>query len=115
MISLAGIGDLEEAAAQKICSEAVIQLIGGTKVEFPANYSQASPAELLPHGIPQILIQGREDPIVPLDSVKAYYVKAKRKGDEIQLFEIKNTGHYELIIPESSAWPTVKKAILSLK
>ena len=115
VISLAGIGDLEEATAQKICGKAVVQLMGGNKVEFPARYSQGSPAELLPLGIPQILIQGREDPIVPLDSVKAYFVKAKKKGDEIQLLELKNTGHYELVIPESSAWPTVKKAILSIK
>ncbi|MFC2167519.1 alpha/beta hydrolase family protein [Acidobacteriota bacterium] len=115
VISLAGIGDLEEAAAHKICGIAVIQLMGGNKVQFPARYSQGSPAELLPLGIPQILIQGQQDPIVPLDSVKVYFNKARRKKDEIQLLEIENAGHYELVIPGSSAWPSVKKAILSFK
>ncbi len=115
VISLAGIGDLEEAAAQKICGAAVLQLMGGNKVQFPARYSQGSPAELLSHEIPQILIQGQEDPIVPLDSVKSYFAQARRKKDDIQLLEIKNAGHYELVIPGSSAWPAVKKAILSLK
>ncbi|MFC2161229.1 alpha/beta hydrolase family protein [Acidobacteriota bacterium] len=115
VISLAGIGDLEDAAAHKICGSAIFQLMGGEKTEFLSRYSHGSPVELLPLGIPQILIQGQEDQIVPLDLVKGYFDKARRKDDKIQLIEIKNAGHFELIIPESSAWPMVTKAILSLK
>ncbi|MFC2157999.1 alpha/beta hydrolase family protein [Acidobacteriota bacterium] len=115
VISLAGIGDLKEATTSKICGSSVAQLMGGDEVQFPARYSEGSPMELLPLGVRQILIQGREDPIVPLDSVKAYYTEARALKDSIQLIEVSKAGHYELVIPDSNAWPAVKKALLSFK
>ena len=114
VVSLAGVGDLNLAAKTQICGDVVEKLMGGNASEVPERYAQGSPSQLLPFDIPQILIQGSEDTIVPLESVITYYQKAKDSGEDVRLVTIEDAGHFEVVLPQSTAWPEVRKAILDL-
>ena len=114
VVSLAGIGDLADAASRKICGTSVLQLMEGGPNEFPGRYAQGSPDALLPFGVKQVLVQGSLDPIVPVDSARAYYSKAMERGDDVELDLIKDAGHFELVTPGSIAWPRVRDKLLSL-
>jgi acetyl esterase/lipase len=114
VVSLAGVGDLALAVEKEICGDAVQKLMGGTFSEAPKRYAQGSPVQLLPFDVPQILIQGSMDTIVPPESAEAYYQSVKNRGCDVSLVKIESAGHFELVMPETSAWPELKRAILGL-
>ena len=112
VVSLAGINDMR-AFGQR-CGGAVAKLLGGPPESFPERYRQASPAELLPLGVPQWLIHGTLDTIVPPEQSKDYAAAAGRKGDAVRVSVLGSAGHFDLIAPGSTAWPTVREAALAL-
>ena len=114
VVSLAGIPDLAEAFRQNVCKEAPEALMGGVPDEVAGRYRQGSPSDLLPLGAQQHLIQGAQDEIVPLNYVKLYEATAKVAGDEVTLSTLENTGHYELVMPDTPQWQTVRRAVLEL-
>ena len=113
-ISLAGVSDLRLAWKQKLGHGIVTRLMGGTPDEYPERYDAGSPIELLPTGDSQTLVHGTKDDIVPVSQAEAYVEKAERLGDWPTLVKLNGAGHFELIDPESEAWPAVAKAVLSL-
>ena len=113
-ISLAGVSDLRLAWKQKLGHGVVTRLIGGTPEEHPDRYNAGSPIELLPTGARQILVHGTADDTVPFSQSEAYVEKAEKLGDRPTLFRLQGIDHYELIDPESKAWPIVAEAVLSL-
>src|SRR6266704_2608708 len=113
-ISLAGVSDLRLARKQKLGHSIVNQLMGGTPEENPDRYNAGSPIELLPTGARQVLVHGTDDDTVPLSQSEAYVKKAEKLGDHPTLVTLEGKGHYELIDPESEAWPTVADVVLSV-
>ena len=113
-ISLAGVSDLREAWREKLGSGAVSLLIGGSSDEFPDRYDAGSPIELLPSGADPILIHGADDDIVPVSQSERFAEKANRLGDHHTLVKLDGVGHFELIDPESEAWASVEKTVLSM-
>lgn len=114
VVSLAGVANLATAEMRKICGTAVADLMGGGSAAVPDRYAQGSPAELLPLGVRQVLVQGALDTVVPADSVKSYLAEAQAAGDVVELELIEGAGHYELITPDSIAWPFVKRTLALL-
>ncbi len=114
VVSLAGIADLREAYDQNTCGDAVGRLLGGSPAEVAERYTESSPIEMLPIGVPQRLIHGARDRIVPLASARAYETRARQSGDDVRLIVLETAGHFELIAPQSPAWATVERMILSL-
>ncbi|MBA3805663.1 MAG: alpha/beta hydrolase [Acidobacteria bacterium] len=112
VVSLAGITDMRRYGPN--CGDAVRKLLGGSPEEVAARYQQTSPAELLPLKVAQRLIHGRRDQIVPFDLSKDYEVAARSSGDDVRLAAVENAGHFELVAPQSSAWPAVEAAVRSL-
>lgn len=112
VVSLAGVTDLRAAASQNVCGDAVPRLLAGAPAADA--YRRYSPAEMLPLKIPQRLIQGAQDRIVPLDMVRQYEAAAKKAGDDVSLTVLDDAGHFELISPQTTAWPVVEKAVLAL-
>jgi len=99
---------------ETICGEHVItKLLGGLPDVVPERFQQISPIELLPTGIPQILITGALDTPMLLEDGKAYEETAKRKGDRVQFKVVEHASHHEVVAPGSSAWLTVRSSILS--
>lgn len=111
IVSLAGVDDLRRAIDDGVCDNMAAELLGGTPAEVPERYAVASPIELLPLGVPQHLVSGARDPVVPEDFGRAYSQAARDAGDEATLSVIPDAGHFELISPSTAAWQQVKKAI----
>jgi acetyl esterase/lipase len=111
-VSLAGVVDLRRAWSYGL--DAVTQLMGGTPDDVPERYDTGSPADLLPLGVPQILVHGRDDRVVPADLSVEYHAVAIRRGDDVRLVPLTAVGHYELIEPASPAWPPVAEAVATL-
>ncbi|XBQ14986.1 MAG: alpha/beta hydrolase [Oceanicaulis sp.] len=107
VISLAGLNDLEDYAATGPgrCGEPdiVASLVG----ERENPYADTSPARLLPLGVPQVLIAGGLDPIVPVDLVGRYADIAIAAGDEVTFIAPEDAGHFELIDPTAPAWAVI--------
>lgn len=112
IVSLAGITDLRRYASG--CGGAVTKLLGGSPDGEPLRYRQTSPIELLPLKVKQRLIHGLLDKIVPPEQSRDYEVAARRRGDDVRLVTVSGAGHFDLIAPQSSAWPAVREAIRSL-
>lgn len=109
VISLGGLPDLEATAASPDngCGTEVVAKLVGT----PPTYSDTSVPRLLPLGVPQDLVNGREDRIIPLRMGTDYVARAAAAGDEAVLHVVPRTGHVELVAPDSAAWAETKRLI----
>jgi acetyl esterase/lipase len=114
VVALAGIPDLAAYAAPTGCGAAVPGLLGGAPDEVPERLRRASPIELVPLGVPQTLVVGGLDAIVPGEQALSHAAAARRAGDGVEVREVPGVGHFELIAPESVAWPVVRDAVLEM-
>ena len=113
-ISLAGVCDLRQAWQDNLGHGAVAKLMGGSPDELPERYRAANPTELLPTGAKQILIHGTVDDIVPVSQSETFSQRGKSLGADTSLVRLKDTGHFELIDPESDAWNPVERVVMSM-
>ena len=111
VVSLGGLPDLEATAASPNngCGTDVIAKLVGTGRADP--YTDTSVPRLLPIGVPQDLVNGREDKIIPYRMATDYVAAARAKGDRVDLHTVPATGHVELVAPESAAWLETKRLI----
>lgn len=108
VISLGGLPDLEATAASPDngCGvEVVGRLVGTGRADV---YADTSVPRLFPLGVPQDLVNGREDAIIPYRLATDYVAKAK---GEATLHTVADTGHVELISPGTPAWAETKRLI----
>lgn len=110
-VSLAGVVDLHRAWELQLRDGIVASLLGGTPEEVPDHYAAASPAELLPLGIPQILVHGTEDESVPYSMSVDYCEASRARGDNVELITLPNAGHFDPIDPRSPYWPETARAV----
>jgi len=111
VISLGGLPDLEDVAnsPDNGCgTDVVSQLIGGGRDD---PYADTSVTRLLPLGVPHDLVNGRADRIVPFRMATAYLAHAQAAGDRVALHEVADTGHVELVTPDTAAWTEAKRLI----
>lgn len=113
-ISLAGVVDLHRASELELGGGVVEELMGGTPYEYPGRYLQVSPIELIPSGVPMVLIHGENDSTVPFELSASFVKKAKSIGDPAKLVVLHNTGHFELIDPKSKQWSVIENQVNSL-
>lgn len=113
VIGLAAITDLEtyRLGPPDSCNASVDQLLQGSPEQYPERYAQASPRSLLPLGVPQWLIQGEQDRIVPATSVSAYAQAALAKGDLVYLLAQPQAGHFEMVAPQPPVLPALLDAL----
>lgn len=116
VVGLAPITDLAQYRIGKpdSCNVSVDQLMGGSDAQQPARYAQASPLALLPLGVPQVLVQGGKDPIVPLDAVAAYAKAAVAKGDAVTQRIEPALGHFDPAVPQTLLGAQALQAVLEL-
>ena len=113
-ISLAGVLDLETAWKLHLSNDAVVELLGATFPDAPERYAEASPATMLPPGIPQILIHGTRDTNVPIEISRAYAAAAQSPGDPVTYLELEGIDHFDVIDPRSTAWEKTIEALQQL-
>jgi len=114
VVALAGIPDLAAFAAPEGCGAAVAPLLGGEPAGVPERLHRASPIERLPLGLPQVLIVGALDTVVPPEQAERYAAAAAAAGEMVRVLPITAAGHFELVVPGSVAWPSVRDAVLEL-
>lgn len=108
VVSQAGVADLREAARLELSAGVVRELLGGTPDAVPERYATASPAELLPLGVPQLLVHGGRDRTVPASISRDYAERAIAAGDEVELVVDPRSGHFEHLDPSSKLWRAVR-------
>jgi pimeloyl-ACP methyl ester carboxylesterase len=114
VVALAAVTDLAAALEAKVCGDAIGQLTGGTPAQQRERYAAVSPIELVPLGVPQRLVNGSADPIVPLSQGERYVAAATRAGDEASLIVLEGAGHFEMVASHTKEWQAVKAAILEV-
>ncbi len=108
VVPLAAISDLRRAYALQLDGGVVGQLLDGSPDRVPQRYAAASPMELLPIPVPQRLVHGTADKVVPFDMSRRF---AKASGNS-KLIPLAGVGHFELIDPRAKVWSTIQKTIL---
>lgn len=118
VISLAGVTDLRKMweihFERGMDRSPVASFIGGTPQEVPERYRLASPIELLPMNVNQILIHGELDRHVPVDLSVEYHRRAIEQDKKVRLLVLPDVEHFKLIDPASSAWKSVTDSIETL-
>jgi len=110
VVALAPASELPELHERAIFEGIVAKLMGGSPREVPERYAAATPARLLPLGVPQRLIVGEHDDFWGWNA-PAYFKAARAAGEkDIRLDVIPGAGHFELIAPDCAAWRAVVEA-----
>jgi acetyl esterase/lipase len=110
-VALAAVSDLRESAERIGPEGPVAAFVGGMPDELPDRYAEASPRELLPLGVRQILVHGTADEEVPYEMSERYVAGA---GGEAELVTLEGAGHFEPIDPQARDWPRTVDAVRSL-
>ncbi len=106
---LAPVSDLACAYEISAGNGAVDELLGGGPDQVPDRYSAASPIELLPLGIRQLIVHGVKDEVLPIDLSKNYASTAQASGDSVDFVELPDAGHMDFVDPKSEAHATLCK------
>lgn len=64
--------------------------------------------------IPQLLVVGSHEDVVPLPLIDAYAQAATKAGDPVRRLLIRGAGHFKIASPLTFTWPQIKSAIISL-
>lgn len=108
-VGQAAVSDLAAVARMGLSDGAVEELLGGSPEQVPERYAAASPAQLLPLGVPVLLVHGAHDDTVPVSLSRDFQRAALAAGDACDLRIGGHDGHFEHIDPASGAWATVKR------
>jgi acetyl esterase/lipase len=110
-IALGAVCDVTRAGREVLGKGAAAGLLGGSPDEVPDRYAVADPAALLPLGVPQVVIHGGLEDVVPLEYARDY---AARAGDEAELVELPESDHFDVIEPTGEAWAVVLERLPAL-
>ena len=113
-VAQAGVVDLHEAARLRLSRGAAEELLGAPPAAEPQRWRLASPAALLPLGVPQLLVHGERDNVVPLSMSREYARAAAAAGDDVATVVLPGIGHFEHLDPRSPAWRTVSDWLVGL-
>jgi acetyl esterase/lipase len=116
-VPVAGVLDLDRMAELGIDRDGEVPVhlfLGGTPAEVPEAYALASPARLLPAGIPVVAVHGDADDVVPLELSQRYVDRARAAGDPASLIVLPGVDHFEPFDPTTPAGAAVRAAIGAL-
>ncbi len=91
-------------------SSPVLQLVGMPESARSARYAEISPIELVPLGVPQVVLHGTADWLLPIAMSERYVETARARGDDVKLVPLAGLGHIEPADPTSTAWPSLLDA-----
>ena len=114
VLGLAPAPDLEGLHASGVCGNVINRLMGGSPAEQPDRYAAASPMQLVPIAVPQVMVIGAQDRMwAPIG--RSYLARALAAGDStVQAVEAPESGHFDLLAPTTSTWPIVFTALKQL-
>lgn len=109
VLALAPAADFGYLYEHATCDRAVARLLGGSPGTFPDRYRWTDPVRLDRVPAPQIVVAGRYDETWS-PPARRYARKAASRGEDVMLIEAPDSGHFEMIDPDSSTWPLVLEA-----
>jgi len=112
-VGQAAVCDLVRGADADLGGGACQSLLGGEPDEVPDRYDLASPAARLPLGVPQLLVHGTDDRIVPPAQSQTYAGAATAAGDQVELSAVPGD-HFIHLDPTNQAWTTITDRLPSL-
>jgi acetyl esterase/lipase len=113
VVALAPVADLRIAYELTLSNGAVAEFLGADPRESP-KIMEAACASKHVAKVSVILIHGTADNDVPIELSRSYSEARKNDDSHIELVEISLANHFDLIDPESEAWPTVRDCVLNL-
>jgi acetyl esterase/lipase len=113
VLALAPAPDLTLLHETGVCDNVIDKLMGGSPQDFSDRYAIGSATELVPIDLPQLLVIGRYDSNWG-EVGRRHFEAAKAANDDIQLIDAAESGHFEMIDPDSSTWPLVLDAAFQL-
>ncbi|HET9769661.1 MAG TPA: alpha/beta hydrolase [Acidimicrobiia bacterium] len=109
-VGLATIADLAAARAEGTGGGSVGRFLAGAGDPEIA-LAEASPMARLPIGVAQILAHAVDDGVVPVTQTTRYAEAARAAGDEVEVLELEQGGHFDLVDPATPAWEAVVSAL----
>lgn len=110
-VPLAGVADLRASWGLALSDQVTGEFLGGSPDAVPERYAAASPRELLPLGVRQLVVHGHDDDSVPFAIGQSYALAAQAAGDMVELLELPDTDHFAVIDPRTPQWATIASAI----
>ncbi len=89
----------------------VYNLMGAPPAGAPDRYRAGNPGELLPLNVPQFLLQGADDDQIPPQLPQRWADRGHQMGEQVAVEIIPGADHFDVVDPESKAWPRVSAAI----
>ncbi len=119
VVGLAGVVDLRMTTdlAEGVFATArhqVVDFMRATPAQAPERYRAGNPGELLPLNVPQVLLQGSVDGQIPPQLPERWTARGHRMGETVAFERIADADHFDVVDPESKAWPQVRDAIRRL-
>ena len=113
VLGLAPAADLRGLHSTEFCGDVIDALMGGSPEDDPEHYRWGNPAENSPGDLPQVLIIGKYDDVWAPSGL-SYFDVAKTRGDTVEMIEAVESGHFEMIDPDSTTWPLVLESARGL-
>lgn len=111
VIAASGVCDFHRQWSERLTA-VFAELFGGTIAEKSEAYESISPSQLLPLGVPQLLLHGTSDSTVPVSFSLEYVALARARGDDASIVEVPGGEHSDTRDVSSKYWPQVRTAIL---
>jgi dipeptidyl aminopeptidase/acylaminoacyl peptidase len=102
VVALAPVSDVRDSIARRRPDSAPARYMA------PEQFADGSPIELLPLGVPQIVIHGTEDESVPYEMSERYVEAA---DGEAELVTLPGAGHFEPVDPLAPEFAETRAAI----
>ena len=107
VVTLGGVLDLQAAQRDSLGGGAVARFVG----DRSSRVAEASPLDLVPIGVPQTVVHGADDRLVPPSQSETYAAAARASGDTLDHLVIDGAGHFDVINPRHAGWPTIRDAL----
>lgn len=104
IIAMAPIVDLIKTYHDIAGKQPVFDLLGGVSpLEYPRRYVVTSPIAMLPLGIPQWIMHGDQDSMIPVTDIRDYVEQATQLGDNVTYKEVVGGEHMDFLDPHHPA------------
>lgn len=111
VVGLAPIADLRDFTQYSRCGPTIVaDFLGGAMDEDRLRLSD--PASLAPTGVPQLLLLGALDPIVPPAHGAVAAGRGREAGDPVEMKTVEEAGHFELVAPWAAPWGVVAEVLV---
>lgn len=107
VVALAPVTDAVRTHREGLGDGAAAEFFGAGPEERPEAYTQASPLQQLPLGVPALIVHGATDDRVPLEHSLDYVARAHRRRDPVDLLVPHDLDHLTAIDPAAAHWGAV--------